>query len=225
MTATVAGCPSAAGTTTVVVNPIPSAPTAGSNSPVCAGGTINLTASVIAGATYSWTGPNGFTSTLQNPSITNATVAMAGTYSVTATVSGCIGAAGTTAVVINPTVAPSVSITSTSTSICNTAGTPVTFTATPTNGGAAPTYQWQRNGVNIPGATGSTYSPTSLANPSTITVVMTSNATCASPATVTSNSIAMTVYTAVPSQPGLITGPDAVCPVTTSTYSISPSLE
>ena len=102
VTATVAGCTGPAGTTVVVVNPIPAAPTASSNSAICAGSTLNLTSSVIAGATYSWTGPNAFSSALQNPTIAAATVAASGTYSVTATVAGCTGPAGTTVVVVNP---------------------------------------------------------------------------------------------------------------------------
>lgn len=61
---------------------------AGSNSPVCAGGTLNLTASTVAGASYSWTGPNGFTSSLQNPSLTYS-AAYAGTYTVQVTIPGC----------------------------------------------------------------------------------------------------------------------------------------
>ncbi|NLU40271.1 MAG: hypothetical protein GXX78_15440, partial [Bacteroidales bacterium] len=80
----------------------PAAPTAGSNSPICAGSTLTLTASTISGATYSWTGPNGFTSSAQNPNITNATIAATGTYSVTATVSGCTSSAGTTSVTVVP---------------------------------------------------------------------------------------------------------------------------
>ncbi len=89
------------------VLPIPAAPVAGSNSPVTAGGSINLTASAVAGATYSWTGPNGFASTQQNPVITNATLANAGTYTVVATVNGCRSSGANTnvtVVVIAPTI-------------------------------------------------------------------------------------------------------------------------
>jgi gliding motility-associated-like protein len=88
---------------TVTVNPSPVAPTASSNSPVCTGNTINLTATTVANVTYSWTGPNSFTSTLQNPSIPNATIANAGTYSVTvtSTVNGCTSTTSTTMVTIN----------------------------------------------------------------------------------------------------------------------------
>jgi large repetitive protein len=103
VTVTVAGCTSPPGTTTVSVNPAPTTPTASSNSPVCVGSTINLTANTIAGATYSWTGPNGFTSTSQNPIITSSTTLMSGVYSVIASVGTCVSSAGTTTVTINPT--------------------------------------------------------------------------------------------------------------------------
>ncbi|MET4141741.1 hypothetical protein [Pedobacter sp. UYP1] len=62
---------------------------AGSNSPVCAGGSLNLTATTIAGAAYSWTGPNGFTSALQNP-VVSYSAAAAGIYTVQVTAAGCI---------------------------------------------------------------------------------------------------------------------------------------
>ena len=89
-----AGCSASSNVIPVTVNPLPAAPVAGSNSPVPLGGTINLTASNIAGAVYNWTGPNGFTSAQQNPNIPNADPSMNGTYSVTATVGGCTGPAG-----------------------------------------------------------------------------------------------------------------------------------
>ncbi|MDV7393673.1 hypothetical protein RZS08_20015, partial [Arthrospira platensis SPKY1] len=80
------GC-SAVATTSVTVNPNPTV-TASSNSPVCAGYTINLNSTATGGTTpytYSWAGPGGFTSTAQNPTRSNATLAMSGTYSVTVT--------------------------------------------------------------------------------------------------------------------------------------------
>jgi uncharacterized repeat protein (TIGR01451 family) len=71
-----------------------------SNNPyACPGGQLSLNAWPIVGyynidtpATYQWSGPNGFTSSTQNFTLTNVTPAMAGTYSVTATLSGaCAG--------------------------------------------------------------------------------------------------------------------------------------
>ena len=74
------------------------------NGPVCENNALNLTSS-IAGATYSWTGPNGFTSSSQNPSVSaNATLAMAGAYSLTVSgiAGGCPNITGSTTVVVNP---------------------------------------------------------------------------------------------------------------------------
>ncbi|HUP12836.1 MAG TPA: MopE-related protein, partial [Niastella sp.] len=61
---------------------------AASNSPVCPGTTLNLAAFDTTGATYKWTGPNGFTSTSRTPSIANASSATVGTYTVTITRGG-----------------------------------------------------------------------------------------------------------------------------------------
>jgi gliding motility-associated-like protein len=102
VTVTLGGCSSLAGTTSVIVNPSPSTPTAGSNSPICVGSIINLTSSSLSGATYSWSGPNGFTSTSQNPNLTNATSSMTGVYNLTITLNGCASAVGSTNVVVNP---------------------------------------------------------------------------------------------------------------------------
>ena len=89
-----------------------------------------------------------------------------------------------------PVVVPSVSIAASSSSICY--GTSVTFTATPTNGGSGPSYQWKLNGSNV-GTNSATYSNSGLANGDIVSCVMTSNASCASPTNATSNSISMTV--------------------------------
>lgn len=87
-------------TVTVFVNPATNSnPT--NNGPLCAGQTLNLSTAINGATTYAWTGPNGFSSNLQNPSINNVTTAMAGTYTLNMTISGCTGTA-TTNVVINP---------------------------------------------------------------------------------------------------------------------------
>jgi len=78
--------------------------TASSNSPVCPGDTIKLYGNIYGGFNFSWSGPNGFTSTLQNPTIPNATSAKAGTYTLTMNVpaggGGCAYTYNTTTVVV-----------------------------------------------------------------------------------------------------------------------------
>ncbi len=89
------------GSGTVTVNPLPLTPTAGNNGPIIEGNTLNLTASTVDNTIYSWTGPNGFASTNQNPSISNATSAASGAYLVTVTDSnGCTSAAGSTTALV-----------------------------------------------------------------------------------------------------------------------------
>ena len=68
--------------------------TAGSNSPVCEGGAINLSGGPDSGPdwpyTYAWVGTNGFSSAEQNPTISDATLDMNGIYTLTVTnASGC----------------------------------------------------------------------------------------------------------------------------------------
>jgi hypothetical protein len=67
---------------------------------ICSGSTLSLTAMTVSGATYAWSGPNGFTSTLQNPQITNASVAATGTYTLTISANGCSSTFTTTTTVV-----------------------------------------------------------------------------------------------------------------------------
>lgn len=93
---------------------LPSAPSAGNNGPLCEGDTLNLYASTIAGVTYSWTGPNGFTSPEQNPVINSVTTSESGIYYVTASNSCGTGPADSTIVLINVTPGAAGTITGTS---------------------------------------------------------------------------------------------------------------
>ncbi len=67
---------------------------AGNNGPVCSGSALSLSATTISGATYAWSGPNGFTSNSQNPSLTYL-AADAGVYNLQVTVGGCSATAYT----------------------------------------------------------------------------------------------------------------------------------
>lgn len=67
---------------------------AGNNGPACVGSSVTLTATTLPGATYSWSGPGGFTSAAQNPTFTYG-VANAGVYTVQVTVAGCTSTAYT----------------------------------------------------------------------------------------------------------------------------------
>lgn len=79
------GCANTGATISTIINTCTS-PTASSNSPACAGAGINLYTTNSTAATYSWSGPNSFSSTSVNPVISSATAAMAGTYTATISV-------------------------------------------------------------------------------------------------------------------------------------------
>jgi len=115
-------------------------PTAGNNGPICAGETLSLTASTISGATYSWTGPNGFTANVQNPTIANATTAASGIYAVTATVNGSTSPAGNTSVIVNPPATTS-AISGSSAAAIGQAGR--VYSVSPTSGSS---YAWTAPG-------------------------------------------------------------------------------
>lgn len=92
---------------------------------------------------------------------------------------------------VNQYVTPAVSIAaSTGSTVC--AGSQVTFTATPVNGGTAPVYQWQKNGLNV-GTNSATYTDNALTNGASITCTMFGNAPCALNTQTTSNAITMVV--------------------------------
>jgi hypothetical protein len=93
------------GTTDCTIVP----PPINNNGPLCIGDDLQLSVqNAIPGSTYSWTGPNGWSSTQQNPVIPNVNFSHAGTYTLIITLFGQTSEPVTTFVEIfsppNPTV-------------------------------------------------------------------------------------------------------------------------
>lgn len=102
-------------------------------------------------------------------------------------------------------------------------GASATFTATPTNGGSAPVYQWKVNGTNV-GTNSTTYSTSSLVNGDVVTCVMTSNQAGVTGNPATSNAITMTVNSV--STPSVTiaqtAGTNPICAGSSATFTATP---
>lgn len=126
------GCQSTAVSTTVVINPLPTAQ-ASYTAPFCTGTPLQLNGSTASTGivTYSWTGPNGYSSAIQNPSDGTA----AGTYTLVVTESGCQSAPSSVNVVSE---IPSLFVSNTG-PYCE--GTPIQLNGSTTSAGIA-NYSW-----------------------------------------------------------------------------------
>ena len=111
---------------------------ASNDGPYCVGETIHLSVNAQDGATYSWTGPGGFSSNQQNPTRPNCTMNMAGTYTCT-TMVGSQSTTATTEVVIYPM--PTANFNFTSVCVGNTTNFTSTSTTNP-SGQQINSFQW-----------------------------------------------------------------------------------
>ena len=117
----------------------PATPTIMANGPLCSGDTLNLSAgSSSAGVSYSWTGPNGYSSNQQNPSILNIGTSGSGNYTVRTSLNNCTSSASIT-VNVNPT--PDVSPTPLIQTICSNSTTEIILTGTITG----TVFNWTTN--------------------------------------------------------------------------------
>ncbi len=209
---------------TITVNPQPVPTFTINNANQClTGNSFVLTnGSTIASGTetFSWNyGDGTAVSTTTNP--THA-YTKAGSYSIVLTATSDSSCVDSTSQIVTLTanVTPTVSISASATSIC--AGTSVTFTATPVNGGTTPAYQWKKNGV-IVGTNSSVYSNNSLANGEVITCVLTSNVTCVTASTATSNSVTMAVAQYATPSVSISATSTTICTGTSVTFTATPS--
>jgi hypothetical protein len=168
---------------------------------ICAGTSVVFTANSTNGGAspvYQWmlndvnVGTNNYQ--YSNASLTSTDVVK---VVMTSNQTGClIGTPATSngiTTTVNANLPTAVSIASSATNNAIGAGTSVTFTATPINGGVNPTYQWKLNNVNV-GYNTSQYANNALLNADSVKVIMTASAdACSSGPTAVSNSIVTTV--------------------------------
>jgi len=224
--------PATSNSITMAVNPILTAGviiTANPIGAICSGTNVTFTATPINGGTtpiYQWkvngiitgTNSNTFTSnTLANNDIvicmmtSNAAPCLAGSPATSAEYS----------MMVNPNLLVGLNIAVNPTgAVC--AGTNVTFTATPVNGGTTPLYQWKVNGTTV-GANSPLYTSNTLSDNDTVTCTMTSNALCMTGSPTHSDTIFMAFNPVLPAGVNIaanITG--AVCEGMSVTFTATP---
>ncbi len=136
------GC-TATATTNVAINPKPSL-TASSNSPLCTDAYLDLNSNPGGGSgiysTFSWTGPDNFMSSMEDPTDFQITIVNAGTYRVTVTDNAGCTATASTSVSVSTQGAPSITASSNS-PICG--GSNLVLNSTPSGGsGIFTAFSW-----------------------------------------------------------------------------------
>ncbi len=184
--------------TASVVPSVSIALTSGTN-PTCSGSSLTFTATPTNGGTtpaYQWkvAGVNAGTNsaTFTTSAITNGQIVTCVLTSNADCASQATAISNGITITVNSNVVPAVSIALTAGTNPTCSGSSLTFTATPTNGGTTPAYQWKVDGVNA-GTNSATFITSSLTNGQIVTCVLTSNSACASPTTATSNGITIVV--------------------------------
>ena len=183
----------------IAAPPAPSITISSNLTTICAGQTVDFTAtpnSSNAGDIIQWfingTAVTGGTGLLFSSNNLNNNDQVTAIFTPSSTcLSGQTATSNLILITVNPTVTPTVSISTSSTIICE--GDNVTFNAIVNGGGSNPQLQWSINGNAVAGATGSSFSSSTLASNDQVTVQLTSNAPCASPTTASSNTLVMSV--------------------------------
>jgi len=185
---------------TGIINPMvaPTLMISSSQNNICPGTNVTFTASSTNGGNspvYQWL-LNGNNTGTNSPSYASSTLSNGDIVSCRVTSNAaCLtipdATSNSIAMIVNGQVAPTVSISMSANNVC--AGTLVTFTASPTNGGSTPGYQWLLNGSNT-GTNNPTFSSSTFANGDAVSCVVTSSSACATPVSTTSNSIITNIF-------------------------------
>ena len=196
-------------TMTVDSAPAPTVTISASATAVCSGQTVTFTAlpnNAGNNPVYEWTLNNNAVGS-NSPTFQCSTLVNGDNVRVTMAPSQSCGTntpvvSNTITMTVGADVTPSVTMSAENSTACT--GTLAIFHASPISGaGSSPTYQWKRNGVNIPGATNSTYQSSSLQNGDVIRVAMTSSLSCANPQTVLSHDSVTMILSSIPLTPSV----------------------
>ncbi len=161
---------------------------------ICAGNSTDLSALATGGTgTYSYTwSPGGLTGATVSVSPTITT-----TYVVAATDTQGATVYDSVTVEVLPVVNPAVTIVANPAAAC--AGTAITFTASPTNGGNNPIFQWTVNSNNP--VNGDTFTTNGLNAGDAVVLSMTTSATCATASTVSDQLLIQSCTVTCPGPP------------------------
>lgn len=193
---------------------------------VCEGANVSFTANLTNGGSnpqYQWTrnGQNvGTASTYSSNQLSNGDTIRLTITSNAACAQPQAITSNFIRITVNPLLTPSVAIAANSTNLC--VGGTAFFTATPSNGGNNPSFQWQVNGQNV-GGNSTTFNTTSLLDGQTVTVKMTSNALCAQPQQVTSNGLTVSVSSLVSPTVVAAVAANPICQGSSANFSIGSS--
>jgi gliding motility-associated-like protein len=200
------GCESARAQIDVIVNATPLAPTVVTPISYCQGALATpLTA---AGASLLWytTSVGGVGTPILTP---QTAIAFDTSYYVSQTIGGCESPRSEIVVIINPSVVPDATITSTNVNVCQ--GTLISFSAIVNNAGTNPAMQWLFNGAPIPGETGLNFSSSSLSGNAVVSFQVNSTAACANPTQIISNLINLNISPNATPSVIIVAEPDVVC--------------
>ena len=202
---------------TIIVNAavMPSVSILASANNICPGQQVTFTATPVNGGatpSYQWK-LNGNNVGSNSPTYQSAALQNGDSVRVVITsslTSLCQPSASSNSITmsVGQALIPSVSISSTATTICN--GQSVTFTATPINGGNDPNYEWTLNGIVIVNNS-NTYQTSTLHNGDVIKVAMESSSNCAIPGAVFSNTIVMSVSSGVTPSVSMYASQTSIC--------------
>lgn len=145
----------------------------------CFGSDIKLTSTLVSGASYSWSGPNGFTSSSNDTTIYNANFSNTGTYYLTANINGCGTSFDSVVLTVHPL--PTISFVKPVDTVCFNSSKKINFTLT----GTAPWSLIYTDGVSkdtIPSIT--TSASFFIAKPAATTVYSINNITDSNTCTV-----------------------------------------